>query len=150
MTNAVDVLIIGAGASGAAVAWSLAETRMRILCLEQGDWVKSSDYPSNGRDWEARQFGDFSFSPNRRGNPADYPVNEDDTPIKVANFNGVGGGTILYAGHFPRMHPSDFRVRTLDGVADDWPVDYATLEPYYALNDRMMGIAGLAGDPAYP
>ena len=31
----VDVLIIGAGASGAAVAWSLAETRMHILCLEQ-------------------------------------------------------------------------------------------------------------------
>jgi choline dehydrogenase-like flavoprotein len=26
----VDVLIIGSGASGAAVAWSLAETKMRI------------------------------------------------------------------------------------------------------------------------
>jgi choline dehydrogenase-like flavoprotein len=31
------------------------------------------------------------------------------------------------------MHPSDFKVRTLDGVADDWPVDYATLEPFFAL-----------------
>ena len=30
----VDVLIIGSGASGAAVAWGLAETRMKILCLE--------------------------------------------------------------------------------------------------------------------
>ncbi len=150
MNDPVDVLIIGAGASGAAVAWSLAETRMRILCLEQGDWVKSTDYPSNGRDWEARQFADFSTSPNRRGNAADYPINDTDSPIKVVNFNGVGGGTILYAGHFPRLHPSDFRVRTLDGVADDWPIDYATLEPYFALNDRMMGIASLAGDPAYP
>ena len=46
----VDVLIIGAGASGAAVAWSLAETRMKILCLEQGDWIKSSEFPSNGRE----------------------------------------------------------------------------------------------------
>jgi choline dehydrogenase-like flavoprotein len=34
----VDVLIIGSGASGAAAAWSLADTKMRILCLEQGDW----------------------------------------------------------------------------------------------------------------
>ena len=34
----VDVLIIGAGAAGAAFAWSLADTRMNILCLEQGDW----------------------------------------------------------------------------------------------------------------
>jgi choline dehydrogenase-like flavoprotein len=146
----VDVLIIGAGASGAAVAWSLADTRMRILCLEQGDWVKPTDYPSNGRDWEARQLGEFNFSPNRRARPTDYPVNERESPIKIANFNGVGGGTVLYAGHFPRFHPSDFRVRSLDGVGDDWPIDYATLEPYYALNDRMMGISGLAGDPAYP
>ena len=42
----VDVLIIGSGASGAAVAWSLAETKMRILCLEQGDWMKPTDFPS--------------------------------------------------------------------------------------------------------
>jgi len=146
----VDVLIIGAGASGAAVAWSLAETRMRILCLEQGDWVKPGEYPSNGRDWEERQLGDFHVNPNRRALASDYPINEDNTPIRIANFNGVGGGTILYAGHFPRLHPSDFRVRSLDGVADDWPIDYATLEPYFALNDRMMGISGLAGDPAYP
>jgi choline dehydrogenase-like flavoprotein len=57
---------------------------------------------------------------------------------------------MLYAGHFPRLHPSDFRVKSLDGVADDWPIDYATLEPFYAENDRMMGVSGLAGDPAYP
>ena len=41
----VDVVIVGAGASGAAVAWSLAETRMKILCLEQGDWIKSTEFP---------------------------------------------------------------------------------------------------------
>ena len=83
----VDVLIIGSGASGAAVAWSLAETRMKILCLEQGDWMKQSDFPSNGRDWEARRYGDFDISPNRRGRPTDYPVNDDNSPMKIANFN---------------------------------------------------------------
>jgi choline dehydrogenase-like flavoprotein len=62
----------------------------------------------------------------------------------------VGGSTILYAAHFPRFHPSDFKAKTLDGVADDWPVDYARLSPYYDQNARMMGVAGLAGDPAYP
>jgi choline dehydrogenase-like flavoprotein len=35
-------------------------------------------------------------------------------------------------------------------VADDWPVDYWTLEPFFAENDRMMGVSGLAGDPASP
>ena len=87
----IDVLIIGAGASSAAMAWSLAETRMRIVCLEQGDWMNSAEYPSSGRDWESRTFGDFSVSPNRRNRPTDYPVNDSESPISVANFNAVGG-----------------------------------------------------------
>ncbi len=146
----VDVLIIGSGASGAAAAWSLAETRMNILCLEQGDWMKPTDFPANGRDWEARRYGDFAISPNQRARPTDYPVNDADSPMKIANFNGVGGGTVFYTAHFPRLHPSDFRVRALDGVADDWPIDYWTLEPFFTENDRMMGVSGMAGDPGVP
>ena len=146
----VDVLVIGAGASGAAVAWSLAETKMKIVCLEQGDWVNPQDYPSAHMDWESRWLNQFSYDPNIRARETDYPVNNTDSPIQVANFNGVGGSTILYAGHFPRFHPSDFRVKTLDGVAEDWPIDYQTLEHFYDENDRMMGVSGLQGDPAYP
>lgn len=146
----VDVLIIGAGAAGAAMAWSLADTRMNILCLEQGDWVNPADYPSNRRGWELGQSSRFNINPNTRAGETDYPINGEDTPIQVVNFNGVGGSTILYAAHFPRLHPSDFKVRTLDGIADDWPIDYQRLAPFYSENDRMMGIAGLAGDPAYP
>jgi succinate dehydrogenase/fumarate reductase flavoprotein subunit len=42
MKDKVDVLIIGAGASDAAAAWSFAETKMRIPCQEKGDWMKSN------------------------------------------------------------------------------------------------------------
>jgi choline dehydrogenase-like flavoprotein len=80
MNDPVDVLIIGAGASGAAVAWSLAETKMHILCLEQGDWMNPAQYPSAGRDWEARAYGDYSPSPNIRARPEDYPINDDHSP----------------------------------------------------------------------
>jgi glycine/D-amino acid oxidase-like deaminating enzyme len=48
MTTQVDVLIIGAGASGAAVAWSLAKPKMHIVCL---------------------------CAPNHRGPDTDYPIN---------------------------------------------------------------------------
>lgn len=146
----VDVLIIGAGPSGAAVAWNLVDTRMRILCLEQGDWVPSDAYPGMKSNWEIRQTGDFALSPNTRRRPEDYPVNDAESDICMSMFNGVGGSTVLYAGHYPRFHPSDFRVRTLDGVADDWPISYEQIEPYYDLNARITGVAGLAGDPAYP
>ena len=150
MADIADVVIIGAGASGAAFAWSMAETKMRIVCLEQGDWNNPADFPATRRDAEARNGGDWAISPNRRQRVTDYPIAEDASCIKVANFNGVGGGTVLYGAHTPRFHPSDFRVKSLDGVAEDWPIDYATLAPFYDLNDRMMGISGLAGDPAYP
>jgi choline dehydrogenase-like flavoprotein len=148
--DVADVLIIGAGASGAAAAWSLAETRMRIVCLEQGDWVDPSAYPTNSANWESQALGPWNIDPNVRGLETDYPINNDDSECAVVNFNGVGGSTILYGAHFPRLHPSDFRVKSLDGVADDWPIDYATLEPYFAENDSMMGVSGIAGDPMYP
>lgn len=146
----VDVLIVGAGASGAAIAWSLADTRMRIVCLEQGDWMKPEEYPSTRIGWELERFGAYGLSPNSRHRREDYPINDGESPIQVSNFNAVGGSTILYAAHFPRFHPSDFRVRSLDGVADDWPIDYDTLAPWYDVNAKMMGVAGLAGDPANP
>ncbi|HAK52399.1 MAG TPA: choline dehydrogenase, partial [Gammaproteobacteria bacterium] len=146
----VDVLIIGAGASSAAAAWSLSDTKMRILCLEQGDWMNPAGYPSTNKHWQVMLNPDYNQSPNVRRNEADYPINEDESAISVANFNGVGGGTILYSGHFPRLKPSDFKTQTLDGVGDDWPVDYYALEPFFAQNDRNMGVSGLAGDPAIP
>ena len=104
----VDVLIIGAGASGSAIAWSLVETRMKILCLEQGDWVNPLDYPSTGRDWEARSFKDFSINPNRRKLNADYPVNDKNSPISVANYNAVGGSTFCTMRTTPDFIPRIF------------------------------------------
>jgi choline dehydrogenase-like flavoprotein len=150
MNEPVGVLVVGAGASGAAFAWRIADIGASVLCLEQGPWMRQRDYPSNGLDWEARGMGEYSASPNVRGLSADYPVNEQDSEISPLMFNAVGGSTILWAAHFPRLTPGDFRTKTEDGVGADWPIDYETLEPYYALNDRMMGVSGLPGDPAYP
>ncbi|WP_029060799.1 GMC family oxidoreductase [Labrenzia sp. DG1229] len=151
MTNEpVDVLIIGAGASGAAIAWSLVETRMRILCLEQGEHLQDRDFPSRREDYELSRYGEFSCDPNVRKLKQDYPVNSQNSCITPVNWNGVGGSTINFLGHWPRMKPSDFRTRSLDGVAEDWPVDYATLEPFYDLNDENTGVSGLGGNPGYP
>jgi len=145
-----DVLVIGAGAAGAAVAWRLAAAGWRVVCLEQGDWVAPASRPPLHEDWELRRLTDFNADPNVRQLAADYPVNDTASAFTPLMFNAVGGSTIHWSGHFPRFHPSDFRVRALDGVADDWPLDYAELAPYYDLNDRMIGVAGLAGDPAQP
>jgi YD repeat-containing protein len=145
-----DVLVIGAGASGAALAWRLATSGFRVVCLEQGPWVPLDTIPTLGADWEIRRQTDFNADPNVRQRPEDYPVENSESAFAPLMFNAVGGSTIHWSAHFPRLHPSDFRVRSLDGVADDWPLTYQELEPYFDLNDREIGVAGLAGDPAYP
>ena len=153
MTNAndiPDVLIIGAGATGAAVAWSLSQAGIEVMCLEQGGWVNPSEYPTAQTDWELSRWSEFSPDPNQRALSVDYPVNNVESPIAPLMYNAVGGSTIHWGAHFPRFHPSDFRVRSLDGVADEFPFTYSELEPYFDLNDRMMGVSGLDGDPFYP
>ena len=131
-----DVLIIGAGASGGVVAKRLSEAGFGVVCLEQGDWLDRADYPGNKLDWELKARKDWATSPNIRGLAQDYPIVEDDTPVSPLMYNAVGGSTIICAGAWPRALPSDFRVRSLDGVADDWPIDYFELLPFFYRTDR--------------
>ena len=100
------------------MAWSLARRKVDVVCLEQGDWVPPALRPKNHLDWEVRARRSWSPSPNIRQWPSDYPVaSYGDDPISVFIYNAVGGSTIGYAGNFWRFTPSDFRVRSLDGVA---------------------------------
>lgn len=145
-----DVVIVGAGAGGAAAALKLARAGLKVTCLEQGDWVSLNATPSLTHDWEIARQTTHHPNPNVRRNPVDYPVDDSEAAIKPLLYNAVGGSMILWGAHFPRFRPSDFRVRTLDGVADDWPISYEDLAPYYEENDAVMGVSGLSGDPGNP
>jgi len=149
MLDRVDVVIIGAGASGGAVAWSLAETKMRIVCLEQGDWVKPPTTPpmaATGGPGAGRL--PLQPQPPRPG---------DGLPDQRGQ---LAGQNRQFQRRRRRHNPVCRTLSALSSVgfprafarraADDWPIDYNTLEPYYAENDRMTGVSGLAGDPAYP
>lgn len=146
----VDALIIGAGPSGVTTARVLAESGFRVTVLEQGDWPDVADYPSDKPERELLVAGPWNPNPNHRGAPSDYPVNDSDSDVHPFMFNGVGGSSVLFWAEWPRMIPSDFRVRTLDGIADDWPMTYEDLQPYYDVVDEMIGVSGLGGNIAYP
>lgn len=151
--NSIDhteVLVIGAGLSGAVASLRLAQSSIDVTCLEQGVWQDPEDYPGDKPVFELAAGGAWDANPNSRAQPADYPIASDTSDIKPKLFNGVGGSTILYSAHWMRFLPSDFRVRTLDSVAEDWPIRYQDLAPFYDRVEHAVGVSGIAGDPAYP
>ena len=145
-----DVLVIGAGLSGAIASLRLARAGIRVTCLEQGDWSSPEDFPGDKPTFEVATMVPWHANPNLRDHSADYPIADDTSDIGPMLFNGVGGSTVLFSAHWMRFLPSDFRVHSLDGVAADWPFDYRELAPYYDRVERDIGVSGIAGDPAYP
>ena len=145
-----DVVVIGSGAAGAALTKRLSDRGAKVICLEQGDWRRTGDYPSSGIDYEGQfRRSKHSFSPNVRKKQEDYPVAATGgNPPDIEMVNAVGGTTTVWSCEFMRLHPSDFRARTLDGVGADWPIGIRDLAPYYNQNEREMGVSGLDGDPA--
>jgi choline dehydrogenase-like flavoprotein len=145
-----DVLIIGAGPTGAVAAKRFAQAGLRVVVLEQGDWPDYSKARADYLDFELTAGCYWSGNPNRRKAACDYPIDDSDSDISAVLYNAVGGGTVIYAAHWQRNMPSDFRVRTLDGIGDDWPLTYEDLQSYYERVEEDFGVSGLAGDPAFP
>jgi len=145
-----DVLIIGAGLAGGVAAKHLTEAGFKVVCLEQGTWVDPGELPGNKPDYELLGAKQWHPDPNVRRRREDYPIEDSESDLPVFMYNGVGGSSVLYGAIWARALPSDFRVRTLDGVADDWPIGYEDLAPYYEALEIEMGVSGLGGNPAYP
>lgn len=143
-----DVVVVGSGMGGAAATKILAEAGLRVVCLEQGRWTRPEDHPHASPDWEWQRLTNWSTASNVRQRPEDYPVDtQDENPLM---WNGVGGSTVHYTATWPRFRPSDFRKGSEHGYAPNWPFTYEELAPYYAINDRDVGVSGWYGDPAMP
>ncbi len=145
-----SVLLIGAGASGAVAALRLAQAGVDVVCLEQGDWPDRASFRGGEPEGDLIARGPWSSSPIVRNGPHDYPIDTTASDMGVVNWNGVGGGTVLFNAQWPRLLPEDFRVHSVDGLARDWPLTYDELAPYYERIDRQFTVSGLGGNPAFP
>lgn len=145
-----DVLIVGGGPSGSVAAHTLACEGFSVLCLEQGEWFDPSDFPGGKPEYELLTRQLWDTDPHLQGRLRDYPMNLDECDIAPVMFSAVGGSSVLYGAQWMRLRTTDFRVRTTDGICDDWPISYDDLAPYYDEVDAHIGVSGVGGDPAYP
>ncbi len=141
----VDLVIVGAGAGGVTLAQRLARLGWRIVVLEKGPFWDPD------RDWVSDEKGAAPLY------WRDTRVIGGSDPVEMGKNNsgvGVGGSMTHFAGYVPRLHPSDFEVRSRDGVAVDWPISYDELRESFARVELELPVAGQFwpwGDPhGYP
>jgi choline dehydrogenase-like flavoprotein len=142
----VDYVIVGVGAGGGVLLQRLARAGFRVIGFDAGPFWDSE------RDWVSDEAGSHPLY------WEDLRITGGAHPLTLGSNNsgkGVGGSTVHWAAFTPRLHPSDFRTHSEDGVGVDWPITYETLKPYYELMELELPVAGPAyfpwGDPhGYP
>lgn len=167
--SSTDVLVIGAGAGGAAAAWALARKGISVTLIDAGPAYSAADYKVSDDDWE---YSGLPHKPGSRGRHeivAGQQLDErwqdlkslyaprsrrsKQTVRRVRGYDhlrGIGGTTLHFTGWMHRLHPQAFSMFTRFGVAADWPLTYDELEPYYAIAEQMVGVAGPATVPGRP
>ncbi len=129
----VDVVIVGAGASGSVYAAVLAKAGKKVVVMD------------NGPDWQTSDLISSDIW-GRRIKPAGAPfILEGKHPVSMGAQGGwgVGGAALHYFANFPRLLPNDFRIKSEHNRAHDWPISYDDVAPFY---DKVAQEIGVSGD----
>jgi choline dehydrogenase-like flavoprotein len=142
-----DVVIIGSGMAGAHLAYSLALKGVDVLMLEAG--------PRRSRDESLETFYENPIKGPQSPYPSmDYAPHPEDTTYDKfyvqagpdrfigAYLRLFGGTSWHWTGFADRLRPVDFAMKSTYGVAEDWPIGYDMLVPFYEEAERRWGVAG--------
>jgi choline dehydrogenase-like flavoprotein len=142
MSGSPDILVIGSGMGGGALAYGLKGGDARVLVVERGERL-----PREPENWSVEEvFG------RRRYRSVDTWLDRDGRPFNPGIHYYVGGNTKVYGAAMVRLRREDFgELAHPGGVSPAWPITYDELEPWYGLAEQMMWVQGEAGcDPTEP
>ncbi|MBI3789762.1 MAG: GMC family oxidoreductase [Gemmatimonadetes bacterium] len=138
-----DIAIVGSGITAVLMAAKLADaTKKSIAVFEAG----GDTTPFADRMKARQRFLDYNESPWQRDHF------DDQNALGVAyGFSPdmhVGGLAMHWGAVTPRYSPDDFKLKSLHGVFEDWPISYDDLDPFYQEAEERMGVSGEQGPPA--
>lgn len=148
--NVSQVIVIGGGAAGLAVAYGLVMRGLTVTVLEFGPVPDPqreflTDTPPETLPWRGHGAdGEEAY-------PAAHLISDTDAPYRLGIEAGrsflkrvrvAGGKTLYWTAHALRFGDLEFQARTLTGRGEDWPLNHATLSPWYAAAERLMGVTG--------
>ncbi len=133
-----DVIIVGSGAGGSAVAYHLTQTGRRVLLLEKGPVL-----PKDGSTLDVEQVlrqGAFL---------ADEPWldRHDRLTVPEEHFN-LGGKTKWYGAALLRFAPHEFSADPVHQCLG-WPITLGELAPFYDEAERLLGVRRFDVEPGF-
>jgi choline dehydrogenase-like flavoprotein len=151
-----DVCIIGSGAAGGAAAKVLTEGGLNVVMLEAGPALDpEKDYKEHVWPYELAHRGvgvggkfrhelnDEFLAPNGFWEIEGEPyTSAPGSSFRWFRSRIVGGRTNHWGRIALRFAPVDFKVRSTDGMGDDWPMTYEELAPYYDKVESYIGVFG--------
>lgn len=137
-----DLVIIGAGMGGSALAYALRHTDLRILIVERGSYIKQE-----AANWDPDQ-----VITRRRYDPAETWRDREERVFTPRVYYNVGGSSKFFGGSSFRLREADFTgKRYPEGDSAAWPFEYSELAEYYDEAERCMWVHGkLGADPTEP
>ncbi len=147
-----DVVIVGSGASGGAVAFALCKAGYKVAVLEKGRLINRDEFSKDELAYARRDivtpnlFDEYhTIEEKIEGKWIATPTY--DSGWSFWNGNIVGGSSNFMSGMLHRMHPDDFKLKSKYGEIEganvvDWPISYDEMEPYYTLAEELIGISG--------